>query len=45
MKFLIREQKYMELLRRNIRGEALIVLQSELQPLNHDTRRLNMLSG
>ena len=45
MKFLIREQKYVELLRRNLRGQALMVLQSELQPLNYDTRRLDVLSG
>ena len=45
MKFLIRERKYVELLARNLRGQALIVLQSELQPLNYDTRRLDVLSG
>ena len=45
MKFFIREQKYVELLRRNLRGQALMVLQSELQPLNYDIRRLNLLSG
>ena len=45
LKFLIREQKYIELLRNNRRGEALTVLQSELQPLKHDNHRLNMLSG
>ena len=45
LKFLIREQKYVELLKRNRRSSALVVLQSELQPLNHDPRRLNVLSG
>lgn len=45
LKFLIREQKYVELLRHNKRAEALTVLQSELQPLKHDVQRLNILSG
>lgn len=45
LRFLIREQKYIELLRNNRRGEALSVLQSELQPLKHDNQRLNILSG
>ncbi|KAG8529886.1 uncharacterized protein KY384_005367 [Bacidia gigantensis] len=45
IKFLIREQKYVELLKRNSRTQALTVLQTELQPLNYDTRRLNVLSG
>ena len=45
LKFLIREQKYVELLKEDQRGAALMVLQSELQPLNHDPRRLSMLSG
>ena len=45
LRFLIREQKYVELLRGNRRGEALAVLQSELQPLKHDVQRLNILSG
>ena len=45
MKFLIREQKYLELLKRGERVKALMVLQTELQPLNYDIGRLNMLSG
>ena len=45
MKFLVREQKYVELLRRNLKGQAIHVLQTELQPLNYDARRLNALSG
>ena len=45
MKFLVREQKYIELLRRNLKGQAIHVLQTELQPLNYDARRLNALSG
>ena len=45
LKFMIREQKYIELLKRSRRGEALLVLQTELQPLKQDTQRLNILSG
>ena len=45
MKFLVREQKYVELLRRDFKGQAIHVLQTELQPLNYDARRLNALSG
>ncbi|KAL9638593.1 MAG: hypothetical protein Q9164_001459 [Protoblastenia rupestris] len=45
MKFLIREQKYLELLKRGERVKAIVVLQTELQPLNYDIGRLNMLSG
>ncbi|KAL9124354.1 MAG: hypothetical protein Q9217_006310 [Psora testacea] len=45
MRFLIREQKYLELLRRGERVKALMVLQTELQPLSYDISRLNLLSG
>ena len=45
MKFLIREQKYLELVKRGERVKALMVLQTELQPLNYDIGRLNLLSG
>ncbi|KAL9098408.1 MAG: hypothetical protein Q9163_005925 [Psora crenata] len=45
MRFMIREQKYLELLRRGDRAKALRVLQTELQPLNYDTSRLHLLSG
>jgi len=45
MRFMIREQKYLELLEGQQTAKALWVLQSELQPLNYDTSRLNALSG
>lgn len=44
MKFVIREQKYLEFLEKQDTGRALMVLQTELQPLNWDRGRLNALS-
>ena len=47
LKFIIREQKYLELLEKSDTGRALMVLQTELQPLRPaiwDRSRLNGLS-
>ena len=43
--FLIREQKFLELLERKQSGLALSILRSELEPLKHDTERLHFLSS
>ena len=45
MRFSVREQKFLEILKRGETVKALIVLQTELQPLHCDTRRLDLLSG
>lgn len=45
MRFLIREEKYRSLIERGKRIEALVVLQTELQPLKINPKRLNTLSG
>lgn len=44
MLFLIRRQKYLELLEKLDLGAALMVLQQELQPLHQDERQLHALS-
>lgn len=44
MLFLIRQQKYLELLELRELGSALMVLRSELQPLHQDERQLHVLS-
>jgi len=44
MLFLIRQQKYLELLEVRDLGAALMVLRQELQPIHHDERQLHALS-
>lgn len=44
MLFLIRQQKYLELLETRDLGAALMVLRQELQPLHQDERQLHALS-
>lgn len=43
-KFLISQQKYLELLEAQELNAALVVLRSELAPLNNDSERLQLLS-
>jgi hypothetical protein len=43
-KFLISQQKYLELLEAQELNAALVVLRSEVAPLNHDPERLQLLS-
>jgi hypothetical protein len=45
LKFLLRQQKYLELLERRDVGAALGVLRNELQPLKKDVERLHFLSA
>ncbi|KXT17582.1 hypothetical protein AC579_6167 [Pseudocercospora musae] len=45
LKFLLRQQKYLELLERRDTNAALGVLRSELTPLKTDTNRLHFLSS
>jgi len=45
LRFMIREQKYLELLEQRDHGRALMVLRTELTPLNRDTNHLHFLSG
>nr|POE87606.1 wd repeat-containing protein 26 [Quercus suber] len=45
LKFLLRQQKYLELLERRDLNAALMVLRNELQPLRRDTLRLHTLSS
>ncbi|WPH03898.1 PLU-1-domain-containing protein [Acrodontium crateriforme] len=45
LKFLIRQQKYLELLEKRDLSAALIVLRNELTPLKKDIARLHALSG
>lgn len=44
MRFWLREQKYLELLEANDNTSALMVLRTELTPLDYDTDRLHFLS-
>jgi hypothetical protein len=44
MLFLLRQQKFLELLEAHNLGAALTVLRQELTPLNHDIERLHALS-
>ena len=44
MRFIIREQKYLELLENQDTGKAMMVLRQELQPLRYDRTRLDSLS-
>jgi len=44
-KFLLREQKYLELLETRQIKKALVVLRNELAPLNRSTEKLHMLSS
>eukprot|EP00658_Telonema_sp_P-2_P018580 TRINITY_DN17287_c0_g1_i1.p1 TRINITY_DN17287_c0_g1~~TRINITY_DN17287_c0_g1_i1.p1 ORF type:complete len:162 (+),score=47.68 TRINITY_DN17287_c0_g1_i1:196-681(+) len=43
--FLLKEQKYLELLERGEVAEALVVLQTELTPLGYDERELHRLTA
>lgn len=45
MLFLIRQQKYLELLEQSDRAKGLTVLREELQPLHQDKRQLHALSS
>ncbi|CAL5871465.1 uncharacterized protein PFLUO_LOCUS5716 [Penicillium psychrofluorescens] len=45
MLFLLRQQKFLELLEAHDLGAALTVLRQELTPLNHDIERLHALSS
>lgn len=45
LKFLLRQQKYLELLEERDLNAALAVLRNELTPLKRDTARLHQLSG
>ncbi|KAG9244522.1 WD domain-containing protein [Calycina marina] len=45
MRFWIRQQKFLELLEKQDTGKALMVIRSELTPLNQDTSKLHFLSS
>lgn len=45
MRFWVRQQKFLELLERRETSKALLVLRTELTPLNQDTHKLHFLSS